>query len=205
MDIAEDLLIDAEAGSYHDGGHNSDRQFDLAVDGAETFVVEALQELRGQVEHGRYARQRGRWSAIGLCECWRWRKLQEGQEGAYVIVGGRQGQVVLEFHGERKAGVVIESADGHQGPPGHPERRHGSWAAGPERPRRHRPAEPAGAQKGRPRLAGRDVFDGYRGLERQILIAHCDSNENKGRPEGPGMGPAAEAEHPKTVEAGRRW
>ena len=121
VDVAEDLLVDAQAGVEHDGGGDGDRQFDLAVDVAEALVVDALEELRGQAEACRLRAPGTRWARLragpvleagGCCK--------RARSGAYVVVGGRQGQVVLEFHGERKPGVVIDAgtvAEGGQNTP----------------------------------------------------------------------------------------
>ena len=47
--------------------------------------------------------------ALGRGQSRRWRKLQEGQEGAYIVVGRRGGQIVVEFNGERKPGIVVDA------------------------------------------------------------------------------------------------
>ena len=51
-----------------------------------------------EAEHLPYAQQERARGACGLGERWGRRKLQEGR-GAYIVVGGREGQVVLKFHG----------------------------------------------------------------------------------------------------------
>ena len=61
------------------------------------------------------------------------RSCKRARSGAYVVVGGRQGQVVLEFHGERKPGVIVDARTVAEGGQNAANVLMEARAAGPER------------------------------------------------------------------------
>ncbi len=172
MDVTEGLLVYAQPGVEHDGRHDSDAQFDLPVHVAQALIVDALEELGEQPQHLAYAHQGRAGGAWGRNQPRRLRLLQEGQRGAYVVVGGRERQVVLELDSQGEPGVVVDARTVPEGLQNTPNvlvgarnlTRNGYYDA--------RQDNSAGSPRGRHRLARQRVIDGYGGVRREILIAH---------------------------------